>query len=276
MGPALLEKNPIVPRMRASRTMWNDAAGYESYVGRWSRVVAPRFLAWLKLPPGLRWLDVGCGTGALTSTILAHCNPEEVAGLDASDDYLASARSSCRNPRVCFVAGDASVLRFPSASFDVSVSGLVLNFVDADRALAEQHRVVRPGGMIAAYVWDYSGEYEFARRFWDAALSIDPRAAAYDPGRKATICSEQNLGEVLVAAGCAGVETCVLDNWGEFSSREAYWHAFDGRQGSTFEYLSLLTDEERLRLQTSVFSTMSPQGPIKLKIRALAVKGLRS
>jgi hypothetical protein len=130
--------------------------------------------------------------------------------------------------------------------------------------------------MIAAYVWDYAGEYEFARRFWNAALSIDPRAAAYDPGRKATICHEQNLRDALVAVGCTGIETRVFDDSGEFPSREAYWHAFDGRQGSTFEYLSLLTDEQRLHLKTSLLSTMNPDGPVKLNIRALAVKGLRT
>jgi SAM-dependent methyltransferase len=255
--------------------MWNDAVGYESYVGHWSRAVAPRFLAWLALPTRLRWLDVACGTGALSSAILTHCGPEEVVGLDASADYLAAAQGSYRGPRVRFVVGDANVLSFPSTSFDVSVSGLALNFIAFDRALAEQRRVVRSGGTIAAYVWDYADGYEFARRFWDAALSIDPRAAAYDPGRKATICREQNLYEALVAAGCTGVETCVFDDSGEFPSREAYWHAFDARQGSTFDYLSLLTDEQRLRLQASLLSTMNPHGPVKLKIRALAVKGLR-
>jgi SAM-dependent methyltransferase len=255
--------------------MWNDAAGYETYVGHWSRSVAPRFLDWLELSTGLRWLDVACGTGAVTAAILERFNPEEVVGLDASADYLASAQASCRHRRVRFVVGDACVLSFPSTSFDVSVSGLALNFTASDRALAEQHRVVRPGGMIAAYVWDYAGEYEFARRFWDAALSIDPRAAAYDPGRKATICHEQNLRDALVAVGCTGIETRVFDDSGEFPSREAYWHAFDGRQGSTFEYLSLLTDEQRLHLKTSLLSTMNPDGPVKLNIRALAVKGLR-
>ena len=255
--------------------MWNDAVGYEAYVGHWSRAVAPRFLAWLALPAGLRWLDVACGTAALTSAILACCDPKKVVGLDASTDYLASAQGNCRDPRVRFVVGDANVLSFPAASFDVSVSGLALNFIASDRALAGQHHVVRPGGMIAAYVWDYAGEYEFARRFWDAALSIDSRAAAYDPGRKATICREQNLREALVAVGCTRVETCVFDDSGEFPSREAYWHAFDGRQGSTSDYLSLLTDEQRLRLQASLLSRMDPHGPVKLKIRALAVKGLR-
>ncbi|MGA9669111.1 MAG: methyltransferase domain-containing protein [Terracidiphilus sp.] len=255
--------------------MWNDAVGYEAYVGHWSRALAPRFLAWLALPARLRWLDVACGTGALTSAIIAHCNPAEAIGLDASADYLASAQESCRAPGVQFVAGDANSLAFPSTSFDVSVSGLALNFVAFDRALVEQHRVVRSGGTIAAYVWDYAGEYEFARRFWDAALRVDLRAAAYDPGQKATICSDQNLREALMAAGCTGVETCFFDDSGEFPSREAYWHAFDGRQGSTAEYLALLTDEQRLQLRASLLSTMNPHGPVRLKIRAIAVKGLR-
>jgi hypothetical protein len=79
-----------------------------------------------------------------------------------------------------------------------------------------------------------------------------------------------------VAVGCTGIETRVFDDSGEFPSREAYWHAFDGRQGSTFEYLSLLTDEQRLHLKTSLLSTMNPDGPVKLNIRALAVKGLRT
>lgn len=256
--------------------MWNDAVSYETYVGHWSRAIAPRFVDWLALPSGLRWLDVACGTGALTSAILACCHPDEVVGVDASSHYIESAQESCRDPRVQFVVGDANFLSFPVSSFDVSVSALALNFIAFDRALAEQHRVVRPGAMIAAYVWDYAGEYEFARRFWDAAVSIDSRALAYDPGRKAKICQEQNLQQALVAAECTGVETCVIDDSGEFPSREAYWHAFDGRQGSTSEYLSLLTDKQRLNLKDSLLSTMKAEGSVKLKIRALAVKGFRA
>ena len=256
--------------------MWDDAAGYEAYVGHWSRAIAPRFLAWLGLGSGLRWLDVACGTGVLSSAILAHSSPQEVVGLDGSEAYLAFARRSCPDPRARFSAGDANALTFPATSFDVAVSGLALNFIQHDRALAEQRRVVRPGGMIAAYVWDYAGEYEFARRFWDAALRVDPRAAAYDPGRKARICHEPALKQALEAVGCTGIESCVFDDWGEFPSREAYWHTFDGRQGSTYEYLSLLTEAQRLGLKESLFSALPPQGPVKLKIRALAVKGLRA
>lgn len=255
--------------------MWNDAAGYEAYVGHWSRAIAPRFLDWLALPSQLRWLDIACGTGAVTSAILAGCGPRAVVGVDTSPHYLDSARERCRDRRVQFVMSDANALSFSDECFDVSVSGLVMNFLAFDRVLAEQHRVVRHGGTIAGYVWDYAGEYEFARRFWDAALSIDARAAAFDPGRKARICGEQSLREALLAAGCTEVETCVIDHSGEFPSRDAYWHAFDGRQGSTSEYLSLLTDEQRLLLRDTLLSTMNPHGPVTLKVRALAVKGVR-
>jgi ubiquinone/menaquinone biosynthesis C-methylase UbiE len=255
--------------------MWNDADGYEAYVGHWSRALAPRFVTWLALPTGLTWLDVACGTGALTTAILARREPKEVVGVDSSAEYLASAQANCRDPQSRFISGDAHVLPFSSSSFDVAVSGLALNFIASDRALTEQHRVVHPGGTIAAYVWDYAGEYEFARRFWDAAVRLDPRAVAYDPGRKSTICRQQNLHEALREAGCTAIETRVFDDLGTFPSREAYWHAFDGRQGSTAEYLSLLTDEERLRLRHAVLSALPAEGPVTLKVRALAVKGIR-
>ena len=255
--------------------MWNDAVGYETYVGHWSRAIAPKFLAWLSLPAKLKWLDVACGTGALSSAILSHADPEEVVGIDSSTGYLEAARRSCPHSRVRFLTGDASALPLPSGSIDAAISGLALNFMDVDRALAEQRRVVRVGGTIAAYVWDYAGGFEFARRFWDAALRVDPRADAYDPGRKAKICRTENLHAALAAAGCAQAETCAFDDTGEFTSRDAYWHAFDARQGTAFEYLSLLSDEQRTRLKDSLLSTMNTVGPVRLKIRALAVKGVR-
>ncbi len=121
----------------------------------------------------------------------------------------------------------------------------------------------------------YAGGYEFARRFWDAAISADPRAAQYDPGRTATICQEPNLRQALAAAGCTQIEAVTFEDAGEFPSREAYWHAFDGRQGSTSVCLSLLSDEQRHHLKTSLPATLGPDGPISLKIRALAVKGIR-
>ena len=100
-------------------------------------------------------------------------------------------------------------------------------------------------------------------------------APTFDPGRKSTICRQQNLHEALREAGCTEIETCTFDDSGTFPSREAYWHSFDGRQGSTSEYLSLLTDQERLRLRYAMLSALPSEGPVKFKVRALAVKWIR-
>ena len=158
---------------------WAAGDRYEPYVGRWSRRVAPEFLAWLAIPAGKRWLDVGCGTGALSQTILAYAQPAGVAGVDPSEGFLAFARA--RVPQAEFRVGDAQALTFEDDSFDAAVSGLVLNFVpDAAKAAGEMRRVVRPGGTAAAYVWDYAGEMQLMRRFWAAAVALDPAAGALD------------------------------------------------------------------------------------------------
>jgi SAM-dependent methyltransferase len=255
--------------------MWDDAAGYEAYVGHWSRALAPRFLAWLGLPKKLKWLDVACGTGAVTSAILAYCDPAQVTGVDGSASYLEAARSGIADARARFQIGDARDLPFTDESFDASVSGLALNFIGAERTLPEQRRVVRSGGTVAAYLWDYAGGYEYARRFWDAALAIDARAANYDPGRKCKICSEVGLRSAFAAAGFAEIETTHFDDASEFPSRESYWETFGGRQGSTAEYSALLTEEQRARLRETFFAALPASGPVRIKTRALAVKGRR-
>src|SRR5262249_27038023 len=149
------------------------AAGqaYEPYIGRWSRLVASRFVAWLAPSPGARCLDVGCGTGALTATLLDVAAPAQVFSLDASSAYVGFARSNIFDRRAAFVVADAQSLPLPSASVDLVTSGLVLNFVPQPTlAVAEMGRVARPGGSVAIYVWDYDGEMQLIRHFWDAAV----------------------------------------------------------------------------------------------------------
>ena len=133
--------------------VWTYGEGYESYVGRWSRQVAHEFLTWLGVPPGGRWLDVGCGTGALSEVILAAVSPAQVVGIDPSPDYVAFARKHVLDPRVRFDTGDAATLPVLSASFDAVVAGLVLNFVPKPAtAVAEMVRAAQPGGTVGAYV----------------------------------------------------------------------------------------------------------------------------
>src|SRR5215208_5590598 len=142
---------------RADRAAWWDSGNaYEPYVGRWSRPVAREFLGWLAVPPGGRGLDVGCGTGGLSETILSVAAPEEVVGVDPSPAFVAFARDRVKDPRVRFDIGDVRALRADPATFDAVVAGLVLNFVpESGRAVSEMARVTRPGGTVAAYVWDY-------------------------------------------------------------------------------------------------------------------------
>src|SRR4051794_30796476 len=144
---------------------WAGGDRYEAYVGRWSRPVARRFVGALPVPAGGRWLDVGCGTGALTETVLATAEPSAVLGIDPSPDFVAHAAAHVTDPRAAFREGSAQALPTDDAAFDAVVSGLVLNFVpDPAGALDELRRVTRPGGIVAAYVWDYADGMQLMRR----------------------------------------------------------------------------------------------------------------
>ncbi|MGW6710180.1 class I SAM-dependent methyltransferase, partial [Streptomyces sp. NPDC054956] len=135
---------------------WAAGDAYERYMGRWSRPLADEFVAWLDRPDGLRWLDVGCGTAALTAAVAGRCRPRTVVGLDRSAGFVAAARASAPAP-AHFLVADGLALPVRDAVCDVAVSGLVLNFLPTpSAAVAEAYRVVRPGGLVAAYVWDYA------------------------------------------------------------------------------------------------------------------------
>ena len=157
---------------------WAEGENYDAYMGRWSRQIAPGFLDWFDAPPGLDWLEVGCGTGALSGAILAQAAPSSLQALDPSAGFVARARETHADARADFTVGDARALALPDASRDAIVSGLVLNFVpDRPGALAEMARVARPEGRIGFYVWDYpGGGVEFMRAFWTAAAALDPEA----------------------------------------------------------------------------------------------------
>jgi ubiquinone/menaquinone biosynthesis C-methylase UbiE len=136
---------------------WSSGGAYESYMGRWSRPVAQEFLAWLEVPAEGRWLDVGCGTGALSQAILEMASPREVRGIDPSPGFVDYARKQAKDRRARFEVGDAQALPYSKATFEAVVSGLVLNFVpEPATAVAEMARVAVPGGTVAAYVWDYA------------------------------------------------------------------------------------------------------------------------
>jgi len=259
--------------------VWAVGAAYEPYVGRWSRDVARRFIAWLARPPGGRWLDVGCGTGALAGAILDQASPAAVLGIDPSAGFVAYARRRLPDPRLRFAIADARALPAPSAAVDAAVSGLVLNFVpDPVAAVAEMARAARPGGVVAAYVWDYAAGMELMRRFWDAAVALDPSAGRWDEGRRFdTICHPRGLVDLFRAAGLRAVESRAIDIPTRFRDFDDYWTPFLGGQGSAPTFVAGLGEDHRAALRDRLRATLptAADGSIPLTARAWAVRGER-
>ena len=254
---------------------WDHGSPYEQFMGRWSRGVAPEFLAWLDLPRAGRWVDVGCGTGALTAAIAHTCAPASLVGIEPSPGFLASARHYLGS-RATVHEGSATSMPLADASVDVVVSGLVMNFLpDVGAVLVEMSRVVVPGGTVAAYVWDYAGRMEFLRHFWDAAVAADPAAAALDEGGRFPLCDGRALARAFGDAGFGGVRTATLDVATEFADFEAYWAPFLGGQGPAPAYLMSLGAEARSRLRGHLERRLprQPDGSIRLVARAWSVRG---
>jgi SAM-dependent methyltransferase len=255
---------------------WQAGEAYDFYMGRWSRKIAPRFLNWLDAIQGLGWLEVGCGTGALSASILAQCNPSTLVAIDPSDGFIATARSNITDERARFALGDAQDLHFATASRDVVVSGLVLNFVsDRQKALTEMKRVARSGGLIGFYVWDYAGGgVEFMRLFWDAAVSIDPAAVELTESRRFPFCTSEGLIDLAMQAGLAEVACTALEVPTLFTDFDDYWHPFTLGTGPAPGYCKSLDPALRQRLKETL-NEMLPHtdaGSIPLKARAWAVK----
>lgn len=255
---------------------WEQGRAYERYIGRWSREVAPRFLEWLRVPPGLRWLDVGCGTGALCTAILEHCTPASVDGAEPSEGFLETA-VDLLGSRVTFHRADAAALPLDDASFDAVVAGLVLNFVpDLDAALTEMARVTEDGGVVAAYVWDYAGRMQFIRWFWDVARELDPAAEALDEAVRFPDCTPEALTWRFAAAGLLDIEATAIEVPTTFRDFDDFWAPFLGGQGPAPAYAVALEESARERLRATLQDRLptEPDGSIALVARAWAVRGV--
>jgi SAM-dependent methyltransferase len=255
---------------------WQTADAYERYVGRWSRPVAAEFVRWLDLPHGLEWVDVGCGTGALASTILRDAAPRRVRGFDLSAGYVAGARAQVSDLRATFAQADATALPDPAHSCDAAVSGLVLNFVpEPARAVAEMRRIVRPGGTVGVYLWDYAGGMQLIRIFWDAAVELDASARDLDEGRRFGLCGPEPLRELFASAGLRHVQLRAIDVPTVFHDFEDFWEPFLGGQGPAPGYAMSLDEERRTALRELIRGRLpyEPDGSIALTARAWAVRG---
>jgi len=257
-------------------SIWASGSPYEAYVGRWSRLVARDFLAWLDVPSGKQWLDVGCGTGALSGTILQRAEPVEGVGCDQSEGYLAHAREQITDSRASFEVADARALPFEDDLFDAAVSGLMLNFVPGpERVLAEMARVTRPGGTVGIYVWDYAGQMQLMRYFWDAAASLDPAARELDEGRRFPICQPEPLEASFKAAGLRDVAVRSVDVPTVFRDFDDYWSPFEGGQGPAPSYATSLDEDRRSTLRDTIRAQLPTEadGSIRLVARAWAARG---
>jgi SAM-dependent methyltransferase len=246
--------------------VFSASDNYERFMGRWSRRLAPLLVAFADVAGGDEVLDVGCGTGALTFAVAA-IPSTRVTGVDPSDAYVASAsRDGIR-----FEVGDAQSLQFADDSFDKALSLLALNFVpDRDTALREMARVTRPGGVVAAAVWDYGDGMEMLRAFWDEAVALDPDAPdeRHMPwsrrGELATAWREQGLHDV------ADTSLTIAQS---FASFDDYWQPFLLGQGPAGAYMTSLPEPRRDTLRSRLCARLG-NGEFTLTARAWAVRGI--
>ncbi|QJR13573.1 class I SAM-dependent methyltransferase [Usitatibacter palustris] len=255
---------------------WAHGNTYERYVGRWSRKVAPEFLAWLNMPPNRRWVDVGCGTGALCAAILDRCSPASVTGVEPSEGFLKTAKENLAG-RATFHVGSATALPLGNASADVVVSGLVLNFVpDQPAAVREMARVADKGATIAAYVWDYAGKMDLMTYFWNAAVALDPKVVNLVESLRFPVCRPEGLESLFTGAGLKGVEVSAVDIPTNFADFEDYWQPFLGGQGPAPSYAMSLDEASRSRLRDRLRESVpiAYDGSIPMTARAWAVRAV--
>jgi SAM-dependent methyltransferase len=255
---------------------WASGQGYESFVGRLSRLVAPGFLAWLGVPPGARWLDVGSGTGALTEAILACCAPVQVVGVEPSDAFRLYAEERVPDPRASFLPGDARALPVDDDLFDAVVAALVLNFVpDMPAALAEMRHAVRPGGTVAAYVWDYAGGMAMLTTVWDAAVALDPAVAPMHEATRFPSNHPDPLRALFAGAGLRHVAVEGIAVLVDLATFDDFWSPFLAGTGPAPAYVATLDDAGRSALRDAVRARLpiGEDGSMHLTARAWAVRG---
>ncbi len=262
----------------AKHDAWSAGDSYDAYMGRWSRKMAARFLDWLKPAEKLDWLDVGCGTGALSSEVLTRCNPRSLIGIEPSAGFVAAAQRNIEDKRATFEVGDAQKLPLADHSRDIVASALVLNFVpDIPKALAEMKRVARPGGTVAFYVWDYpGGGMGFMRAFWNAAIALDPGASGFAEDKRFPFCTAAGLTGLVTDAGLHSVESTALEIPTIFADFDDFWRPVTLGAGPAPGYcVSLPADaRENLRQKLSDDLPRQDNGAIALNARAWTIKAL--
>jgi SAM-dependent methyltransferase len=263
--------------MSGSSDEWAAGATYEGFMGRWSRLLAPRFVAWLPVRPNAHWLDVGCGTGALSDAIRAGAHPASVVACDPSGSFIEYARRHQVDPRISFRVAGAGHLPTRAGGFDSVTSALALNFFpEPEAALEEMRRIAAPEGLVSACVWDYAGRMEFLRRFWDSAVAVDPDARDLDEGRRFPICRPDALESLFRGGGLDHVVCESIEIPTRFSSFAEFWAPFLGGTGPAPSYVAGLEARRRDALADHLEHSLprEPDGAIGLTARAWVVRGV--
>jgi SAM-dependent methyltransferase len=265
--------------MERDTDRWTSGADYDQWMGRWSRLLAREFLKWLDLPRGLHWIDVCCGSGVVTESVVEFCGPGRVTGIDASPQQIDFARQHRAQSNVTFQTGNAMELPFADSSFDVAVCGLGLNYIpNPVRGLEEFHRVVRPEGTIAVYVWDYSEGSRFLREFWDAAAAIDSEAVDFDQARRFPMCTPEGLRALFEQTGLQDSTVHALNVLTRFESFDDYWQPLLTGQGSAPNYLATRDQHCKTLIRDRLREVLPSDalGKIELPARAWAIRTRRS
>ena len=260
---------------RQAGDSWDAGDAYESFMGRWSRLVAAGFVEWLDIAPGGVWLDVGCGTGALTAAICDVADPIAVTGVDRSPEFVAHASDLSCADTADYLVAEASSLPFIDGIFDVAVSGLVLNFVpDPVAALREQSRVVAPSGTVAAYVWDYAQGMRLLRHFWDVAQQITPSAVALDEAVRFPDANPGGLVGLFEAAGLGLAATTGFEVEASFCDFDELWAPFLTGQGPAPGFVARLDESEQALFKEGLAEAipLDADGSIHLLARAWAIR----
>ena len=260
----------------ASAASFTSACAYDRHVGRYGRELARALIAAAGVQPGQRALDVGCGPGALTAELVALLGAGQVTAIDPSPPFVEACRA--RLPEVRVELGPAESLPFEDAAFNYALAQLVVNFMaDAPASVREMGRVTRPGGTVAAAVWDYAGEMTFLRRFWDAAVAVDPAAVDRDEGRCMPYCRPDELAKLWTAAGLDDVEVSPVVISAAYRDFEDLWEPLERGVGPSGAYAVSLPAQRQAAVKEELRRRLGvAEGPFELTARAWVATGVVS
>ena len=252
---------------------FTDGAAYDRLMAPWSRAAGKEFLDWLAVPPGLRWLDVGCGTGAFTELVLERSSPRDLSAVDPAEDQIAYARTKPAAKRVNFRLAEAQKLPFADGEFDVAAMALVITFVpDPAQAIAEMKRVVKPGGMLGTYVWDFLGKGNTQQPLREA---VEARGIPVQPTPGHVHSRLENLRAIFTGAGLEAVSVRPIEIDISYPNFDEYWTAQTGFANTVVQHMRKMTEAqiEELKAHLREHLPRDKAGRIVYKAWANAAKG---